>query len=282
MEQMELFNELISENKIWDAYIVIKNLFKKECGNKDIFSKFFDFACMVASWNIELSTRKYFINEAEMALSIFTESTFIDREQLEFIKKCRNIIVEIKNSIFQTEEAIMKKQKDEITEKNNILLNELVQLKNKLFNANNQDDFDKYLLMVNEKDKLLIKDSFTEKQKILYDNLTNEYSKLISNKLQELNYLSNINYNNKAVKDFKYVFDEFRTNISKYCSNTYQLRNLVVNHLFSYDITKLFNETLVFYNFVYSYIFEKLDEEGKFELTKFSIESKMVERNGGV
>lgn len=40
----------------------------------------------------------------------------------------------------------------------------------------------------------------------------------------------------------------------------------------SYDAGRLFNETLIFYNHVYSYIFNKLDDNGKLELTKYSIE----------
>lgn len=39
-----------------------------------------------------------------------------------------------------------------------------------------------------------------------------------------------------------------------------------------YDAGRLFNETLIFYNHVYSYIFNKLDDNGKLELTKYSIE----------
>lgn len=51
-----------------------------------------------------------------------------------------------------------------------------------------------------------------------------------------------------------------------------QLLGLVSTTLFAYDAGRLFNETLIFYNHVYSYIFNKLDDNGKLELTKYSIE----------
>lgn len=48
--------------------------------------------------------------------------------------------------------------------------------------------------------------------------------------------------------------------------------------LFSYDASKLFNETLIYYNHVYSFIFNKLDDNGKFRLTQISIDSEKINR----
>ena len=47
---------------------------------------------------------------------------------------------------------------------------------------------------------------------------------------------------------------------------------LVSSTLFAFDAGRLFNETLIYYNHVYSFIFGKLDDDGKLALTRYSIE----------
>lgn len=67
------------------------------------------------------------------------------------------------------------------------------------------------------------------------------------------------------------AFTSFKNNESRYKDKS-QLFGLVSTTLFAYDAGRLFNETLIFYNHVYAYIFNKLDDNGKLELTKYSIE----------
>ena len=77
--------------------------------------------------------------------------------------------------------------------------------------------------------------------------------------------------NKKAVNAYNSAFTSFKNNESRYKDKS-QLFSLVSTTLFTYDAGRLFNETLIFYNHVYSYIFNKLDDNGKLELTKYSIE----------
>ena len=48
----------------------------------------------------------------------------------------------------------------------------------------------------------------------------------------------------------------------------------VIKGLFSFDASRLYNETLVYYNHVYNYILNKLSDEDKFALTKYAILSE--------
>lgn len=82
---------------------------------------------------------------------------------------------------------------------------------------------------------------------------------------------SNIAYNKKAVESYDKAFKMFKNNEGKYKNQT-QLFSLVSSTLFAYDVARLFNETLIYYNHIYSYIFGKLDDDGKLALTRFSIE----------
>lgn len=278
MEQLRLFEDLIAANNIWDAHTVGKNLYSKDLGNKDIFSKYFDFTCTIANYPIEIKTRKYFISEAETALVFYSENAEMSTEQLLFIKACRDKLIKTSNAIMELEQEIISKHNDKLVADNNELLTELVDYKNKLLSAKKQEDFDALLIKINEKENTLIKDALTNDQKALYDTLTKEYSVIISDKMMELNLLSNTEYNRTAVKDFKHVFDEFRENEAKYKNSQSQLFTLVSKRLFSYDPAKLFNETLIYYNHVYSFVFSKLDDEGKFRLTQISIDTEKIKR----
>ena len=104
-----------------------------------------------------------------------------------------------------------------------------------------------------------------------YDQLNKSCTDTISAKMRQLEYKDNIDYNKKAVNAYNSAFTSFKNNESRYKDKS-QLFGLVSTTLFAYDAGRLFNETLIFYNHVYSYIFSKLDDNGKLELTRYSIE----------
>ena len=84
MQHMELFKNL-QENNIWDAQIVGKNLFCKNPADAYILSEYFDFCIKVANYPIDIETRNFFINEAELCLTIFTEKANIDETNLDWL-----------------------------------------------------------------------------------------------------------------------------------------------------------------------------------------------------
>lgn len=114
-------------------------------------------------------------------------------------------------------------------------------------------------------------DNLTSEQKTHYDQLNKSCTDTISAKMRQLEYKDNIDYNKKAVNAYNSAFTSFKNNESRYKDKS-QLFGLVSTTLFAYDAGRLFNETLIFYNHVYSYIFSKLDDNGKLELTRYSIE----------
>lgn len=274
--QTTLFEEKIAVNEIWDAHTLIKNEFNRHLDNPDIFKKYFDFACMIASWKIELNTRNYFLEEANTALAVFAENTVLDGERLEYIKSCRIHISELRDDVASVRTLMANKLEKETAMANHAVLRELAELKGKLFRADKQETFDEVLVAVGRAENSLVKEALSADQKTLYDKMTKEYSALISEKMTELAKLSNVEYNRNAVIQFKYVMDEFRTNESKYADSHSQLFALVSSRLFAYDPSRLYNETLIYYNHVYSYIFSKLDEDGKFRLTQISIDTEKI------
>lgn len=273
-----MFEEKVASNEIWDAHAVIKNLYNRNVGDTELFRRYFNFACMVAAWDIELDTRHYFLEEAGTALIVYAENTTMDAERLAAIKACRERLDIIRGEISGVRNALAQKYARETQANNNAVLKDLADLKGKLSRAGTQEDFDEVLLTLAERESLLAKEELTGDQKSLYDRMTKEYSALISDKLTKLAMASNAEYNRTAVKEFKYVLDAFQKNESLYTGSPSQLYALVSSRLFTFDPARLFNETLIYYNHIYSYIFSKLDEDGKFRLTQISIDTEKLAR----
>ncbi len=273
-----MFEEKVASNEIWDAHALIKNLYNRNVENLEVFQRYFEFTCMIASWDIELDTRCYFLEEASTALTIFTENTSIDAERLSAIKGYRERLDTIHTGVSVVRNALVQKQAKESHSRNHAVLKELAVLKGKLSRAATQEMFDEILLSLADKESQLIKEEFSSDQKSLYDLMTKEYSILISDKMTKLAMASNVEYNRNAIKEFKHVLDAFQKDESLYTKSQSQLYALVSSRLFSFDPARLFNETLIYYNHVYSYIFSKLDEDGKFRLTQISIDTEKLAR----
>lgn len=278
LEQLTLFEEKVASNEIWDAHAVIKNLYNRNVGDTELFQRYFNFACMVAAWDIELDTRHYFLEEAGTALIVYAENTSMDAERLAAIKTCRERLDIIREEVSDKRNALAQKYARETQANNNAVLKDLADLKGKLSRAGTQEAFDEVLLTLAERESLLVKEELTGDQKSLYDRMTKEYSALISDKLAKLAMASNAEYNRTAVKEFKYVLDAFQKNEGLYTGSPSQLYALVSSRLFTFDPARLFNETLIYYNHIYSYIFSKLDEDGKFRLTQISIDTEKLAR----
>lgn len=144
-------------------------------------------------------------------------------------------------------------------------------LKDTLQSADTQESFDAILVKIGKIDSEIDKDALTEEQNNVYEALTKDHTELIGSKMRQLEYKKNIDYNKKAAEAFASAFERFRKDEGKYKKQT-QLFTLASKTLFAYDASRLFNETLIYYNHVYSYIFSKLDDDGKFALPRYSIE----------
>ncbi|MCL9662062.1 hypothetical protein L2089_15315 [Paenibacillus hunanensis] len=274
MEQLALFEEKVISNEIWDAHLIIKNLYNRNVSDTELFQRYFDFTCKVANWDMELETRSYFLDEASTALVVYTENAVIDAEQLMIIHQCRETIDNIRNNMYSVQNLNEQQYTQQVEANNHTILKDLVDLKGLLSRTVTQEEFDQNLLVLTEKENVLIKEELTNDQTLLYNNLTKEYSVLISDKLSQFAKASNTEYNRKAVRDFKYVIDAFKKEEGAYTKSSSKLYALVSSRLFVFDPARLFNETLIYYNHIYSYIFSKLDEEGKFKLTQIAIDTE--------
>lgn len=265
---MELFEKLKMEDLApWDAQIVGKNMFCQNPGEEKNFNEYFSFCLEVATRSVEIETRTFFVNEAELALDIFSEKCNMNESMLKVIQEARSKLVSVSNGI---NESIQKKQSEE----NDNVLSDLIKLKKEMYQAEKQTQFDDVLKKMSNLEERLDKAALDQKQTEYYNSLTKNFSNIVSKKMTEIAHDENIQYNKEAVDSFKKAFDLFKANEDKYKKSESELRGLVSKYLFKFDAKRLFNECLVYYNHVYSYIFNKLDDDGKFIFTKFSFDTQ--------
>ena len=269
---MELFDKLKDTN-FWDAQIVGKNLFCKYPASEEYFVAYFDFCIKVTGYPIEINTRSFFLSEAELALNVFSEKIDITEDVLLLIQEKRSELVRASSVI---NEVIAKNDKaiyDNQVKANTDALTELASLRDKLFTIKTQEDFENILGEIAIVDNSLNKSIFTNKQTSIYENLTRGYSELVSKKMSELAHYEDVKYNKDAAEAFRKAFRLFKSDENKYKMHDNNLYELVARYLFAYDARRLFSETLVYYNYVYSYIFNKLDDDGKYRFTQFSFDT---------
>lgn len=276
MKEQELFNSLVSQNRFWDAQLVGKNLLCKNPENQNIFESYFDFCTQMCGLPIEIETRKFYLKEAELSMSVFSERADISEDILEFIESKRRKLVGTSRSLNDSiqEEITVQEKKIETVNQNNLA--QLVKLKGDFLKCSSQNEFDRLIKLMSDIEVSFYKDSFTDTQRLQYETLTKDFSDLVSKAMARIAKENDIEYNRKAVESFKSAFDLFKKDTSSYTGSDRKLYELVANYLFAFDAKRLFNETLVFYNHVYTYIFNKLDDDGKFRFTQFSFDTPKI------
>lgn len=268
---LSLFEKYKNDGKITEALLVGRNLFNRNSGDEKIFSAYFEYLCTLAETLPSLADRINFAEQASVALAFYSENAELTSESVDALSGQPQRIDGILSEIESTKAKRVADERAEIEAHNSECLKKLYSLKDEMHRATTQDEFDKILVKIGETDTAMDKDEFTDEQSSIYKSLTKGHTELISEKMHQLEHIKNIAYNKQAADAFASAFDRFRKDENKY-RNQSQLFLLASTTLFAFDASRLFNETLIYYNHVYSYIFSKLDDDGKLALTRYSIE----------
>ena len=267
----ELFLQYKDACQIPEALLVGRNLLNRSPGSTEAFAPYFDLLCSLAEGMPSLRDRQSFADQASVALSFYEENADLSAEAIKQIEACQARISTILETLQNDENANLHQQQIETEQQNSNCIKDLYELKDSIRRAESQEAFDAALLKISSIDQKIDQSTLTSQQKKHYEQLTKEHTELINEKMRELQHKKDVSYNREAVEAYSKAFKAFKANESKYKDLT-QLRGLSAGTLFAFDAARLFNETLIYYNHVYSYIFSKLDDNGKFALTRFSIE----------
>lgn len=272
---ISLFKKLKDAGKISEALLAGRNIFNRNPGNTEVFDEYFSYLCTLSETLPSLADRSDFANQASVVLSYYIENTDITEEKIADILIYQTRLSKVFSELEKAQQDLEEKELKEQLQHNSTSLVELYTLKDKMQTLSSQKELDEILSRIRQIDASIDKEIFNQEQNDAYEDLTKSLTDLISKKMREFEKENNIEYNKKAAESFAGAFKQFRSDESKYRNQT-QLFGLVSTSLFAYDASRLFNETLIYYNHVYSYIFSKLDDNGKLALTRFSFD---CERN---
>lgn len=272
----ELFEKYYKDNDYPNAYMVIKNQFNKNSGDFDVFQKFADLGLKIASMDITFAERKNCLNEVSHGLALYSDCADLNENRINEINDYSKKIAKVYNGILADEREFDHINEETIVVNNNKVLDELGTIYYELESAKTQTQFDSALEKISTTEAKLKKNYFNETQQSTYDTLTKHYSNAISSKMEELNNLELLEMNKKATRAFKQAYDSFKRNKSSYKDEESNLKALLRNNLFVFDTRKLFNETLVYYNHVYSTIFNEVSDDMKFKMTEWSLETAKI------
>ncbi len=277
MQMIKLFFEYKDASKISEALLVGKNMVNKNPGNYEMFQAYVGLLFSLAEKLPSLPERKEFAGQAEIALAFFEENADLSPDIIMAINRYKQKLADAMKSIRDEEGRRADEALQEIQAGNNEQLKSLYMLKKKLAEARTRNEFEGVLQEISLTDAKIDHDYITAEQKAHYDQINKDCTACISDKMREIEHWENMSYNKKAVEAYSEAFRKFKENEGKY-KNLTQLYSLVSSTLFAYDAARLFNETLIYYNHVYSYIFSKLDDNGKLDLTRLSIECERKQR----
>lgn len=273
----DLLTKLKADGNFIDAYLVAKNILSRNISDTTAFKNYIDLALEIASYNIVFAERKQYVSEANTALAMFSGAANIDEAILALIKETRKRICTATESILEQEQEYLDEMKRKAEDKNTDLLNKLVQIYQQIQNAKTQKQFDAALLQVTEVESAMDKSAFSKEQSITYEKLTQKYSELISRQMETINKNELLEYNKKAVVCFNEVLLAFKKEPSKYKDES-TLKALMTTKFFAFDSSKLFNESLVFYNHVYSIVFQESSDAMKYRLTEWALNTIKLEK----
>lgn len=273
----DLITKLKSEGNFIDAYLVAKNVLSRNIGNIAAFNEFIEITLEIAEYDIVFDERKQYVSDANTALAMFAESVEMDEDVISLIKETRVKINKVTQEILTAEQeyidGINRKTQDENTEH----LNKLVQIYNEIKATKTQKEFDVALGHVSEVEALLNKNAFSAEQEATYDKLTQQYSQAISSQMEIINKNELLAYNKRAVACFNDVFTAFKKEPSKYKDES-TLKALMTTKFFAFDSSKLLNESLIFYNHVYSLVFQETTDALKYKLTEWALNTVKLEK----
>lgn len=261
---MGLFHQYKEAGQTKRALLVGQNMINRNPGDSGCFEAYFDYLLLLAG-NEDVQTAKSFLQQATGALAFFSESVDIDEHSVELIINKENELNRVSEIINQKQEEIIREAVRQEVAYNNAALELLGQLLEKINKCKNQADFNTYLNNMDKIDQSINREKLSKGQEARYAKLTQKSSAIVSAKMAYFEDAKNREYNISAIEAYEKVFNMFKN--GKLATG----HKKVLKLLFSFDPSRLYNETLVYYNHVYNYVLSKLSDEEKFTITKYAI-----------
>lgn len=264
---------LLNEHKYQLTTIYLKNIFVKNTNNKEEYERLVEFLFDMCTVNIPINEKEMYLNEAEVATTIFSENMKLTDENLQYIASMFSRIRKLRRRLLK-EITSLKEQRLQSDLKNN------EQVLEQLFTAQyeltatkkTKGEFNQQLRSIQMLDQALNFSLLTAEQKKRYEEMADLMQQTVESFLANEEHHRIKMYNQAAIKSFKKANELFRVDSSFYQANFNNLRSLCESYLCIYDEKYLMSTAMMYFNLVYSEILSNLGtDEMKYFMTELSI-----------
>ena len=264
---------LLEEHKYRLANIYLKNRFSKNTSSKVEYDQLVDFLFNMCDINIPIHEKEQYINESEVATTIFSENMDVTYENLQYVSNKFSEIRKLRRRIQKEVTAIKEQRLEKELQNNAVLLDKLFSAQYILtVESKSKEEFDQQLREIQALDKSLNFALLTVEQRKKYEEMADLMQQTVESFLAEEENQRIKIYNQAAIKSFKKALELFKSNISLYQANFNNLRSLCETYLCIYDEKYLTSTAMMYFNLVYSEILSNLGtDEMKYFMTELSI-----------
>lgn len=265
------FKKLVEEKNYIDALDIIASLCHNKPSDIVYLSDYINIAEKLIG-SLKIQDYKKMLEDIEVCLDRYKAQRKLNQSKLDQLKILKNKFDDIKEAYKNEDLKTIEKEKQQINLKNQDILDGLKEKLLALDDVNNEKEFSIVLNSVRKLEKDLDVLSLSDDERILYDNLIDNYANKIQQLTDKFNQIALKEYNLMAIDNLHEVYEEFIKNKRKFIKHFSEYKTFLVDKLLSLDVNKLYKESNEYYNYVYSYIFNRLDNDDKYVISKLVLE----------
>lgn len=259
-----LFCDYCNKEKTKEALLVGNNMVAHYPENREAFEAYFDYLISLVQKR-ENDEAKALLQQATNLLAIFSEHVEMNDEVVKLILRKEKKLDDTWSSFHVKEETEKREKIREEVIYHNDALALLEQTLEKMVQCENENDFNVHISNLGKIDQCINREHLSSTQEKRYVELTKKSSEIVSSKMKYFEKIRNRDYNIKAIEAYEKVFHMFKN------GKVIEEHKETLKSLFVFDASRLYNETLVYYNYVYNYVLNKLSDNDKFLMTKYAI-----------
>lgn len=264
------FEKAFESNDLKRAKTIIVNLLNDNPKNLKYLNGYVDLLEKIFE-ELDVMQMEKSINYFSQAENKFLTYGFLTKKKLEEINSLEARINCLKEIFYLKRTKVEEEIKSSSKKSNDEILVFLEAELNKLDDVIDEKDFDSILDKVKKAEKKLNVDSLEDNEKELYNSLIDKYASKIAIRTQEFENKALTIYNSDCLDSLRFLVETFKKNKKKLTKNFSTLEKLLAENMFCYDTNKLFQSTLEYYQYCYTYIFVRLTDLEKYQMSKLAL-----------
>jgi hypothetical protein len=265
-DYIKKYEEYIGLQNSDEALLVAESGFKKFPDKYILFENYIDCLVKQTNTNEDISKRKEIVNSCYDAIKNY--SVNLKAKDFDIITPYIEKIKKLEYKVKLFEESSKEGKLKELKNINEDALLKLAQIQKKIENSEDENLISSLMDNASDNENKLSIELLDKNQKEKYDELKNNFEELANKKGQIIRLKKYKDYNEKTINSLKKLLDIFSENEKKYSDKESEFPMILKKYIGNINTNYLNPETLTYMNFVYGYIFENVDDDSKYIITK--------------